>query len=323
MLLLSKQDVQRLFPMTEAMEVIKEAYRIYARKEYQMPARIFSKVKEDDTYLLMPCFVDDCISLKAVVSYPSNRDRERPVSQGLVLVNDLETGDPLAIINGMMLTAIKTGAVSGVAMETFRKEAKSVGLVGTGLQGYYQLMAACSATSVEKIYLYNRTPEKLKTFIQEFQHNTDRKIEMIPVDDVGKLIINSEIIITATTSQTPVLPEDSSLYKGKLVIGVGSFDRHMREFPKALFEEIDYYFIDSDEGKVECGDIIDPLKNGWVKEDQVVLMSDLLEQEKKVEIDQTSPIVFKTVSMALFDACVANYIYKKAERLGYGFNYDL
>ena len=79
----------------------------------------------------------------------------------------------------------------------------------------------------------------------------------------------------------------------------------MREFPKALFEEMDYYFIDSEEGKVECGDIIAPLENDWVKEEQVVLMSDLLEREKRMEVDKTSQIVFKTVSMALFERRVS------------------
>ncbi|OCA85036.1 ornithine cyclodeaminase family protein [Pseudobacillus wudalianchiensis] len=323
MLLLSGEDVQRLLPMNEAMGVIKEAYRIYAKKDYQMPERIFAKVKEDDRYLLMPCLADDCISLKVVVSYPSNQNRESPVTQGVVLVNDLETGDPLAVVNGTVLTAIKTGAVSGVAMEIFRHDAESVGLVGTGYQGIYQLMAACSATSVKKVYLYNRTREKLKPFIEEFRRLSSRELEIISVEDVQELIRKSDIIITATTSLTPVLPNVPSLYKGKVVIGVGSYDHDMREFPRALFEGVDYYYIDSEQGKVECGDIIDPLKNGWVKDEQVILMSDLLEQKKKVEADRTRPIVFKTVSMALFDACVANYLYKKAKKLGVGFSYRI
>lgn len=143
------------------------------------------------------------------------------------------------------------------------------------------------------------------------------------MDNIQELIINSDIIITITTSLTPVLPEVPSLYKGKLVIGVGSSDRHMRELPKVLFGGIDYYFIDSVQGKVECGDVIDPLKKGWVKEEQMVLMSDVLEQEKKVEVGKTRPTVFKTVSMALFDACVANYVYKKVKSSGYGFSFDI
>jgi ornithine cyclodeaminase/alanine dehydrogenase-like protein (mu-crystallin family) len=323
MLLLSGEDVGQLLPMNEAIAVIKEAYQLYAKKEYKMPERIFSKVRDDDQYLLMPCFADDCISLKVVVSYPSNRNRGRPVTQGLVLVNDLETGDPLAVINGTMLTAIKTGAVSGVAMEAFRKDAESVGLVGTGFQGIYQLIAACSATTVKKVYLYNRTPEKLDAFIEEFRRVSGQEMEMFPVKDVQELVKHSDMIITATTSLTPVLPDTASLYKGKVVIGVGSYDREMREFPKALFEGIDYYYIDSEQGKVECGDIIDPLKNGWVKEEQVVLMSEFLEQGEGFAFDPSRPIVFKTVSMALFDACIANYLYKKAIRLGAGLRYHM
>lgn len=110
-------------------------------------------------------------------------------------------------------------AVSGVAMRHFKKDAKRVGLIGTGLQGLYQLIAAQSSTSVKTIYLCNRSAQKIESFIQRFQTIASNGIEIIPVTDKKDLIRNSEIIITATTSVSPVLPDDEELYQNKLIVG--------------------------------------------------------------------------------------------------------
>jgi ornithine cyclodeaminase/alanine dehydrogenase-like protein (mu-crystallin family) len=320
LLLLSEKDIEKSLSMEEAINVIEEAFLKYANNDFNMPPRNFSKVKDEDTLLIMPCFVDDCIGLKVVTSYPSNNTTNSPVTQGLVLINNRETGDPLAIINGTVLTAIKTAAVSGVAMRFFMKEAETVGLIGTGLQGMYQLLAAVSSTTIKTIYLFNRSTEKVERFIRDFRAISKSDIEIIPVLDKTELVRNSQIIITATTSVSPVLPEELGLYENKLIIGVGSYKRNMRELPQTLFENLDYYYIDSEQGKIECGDIIDPLEKGWIKENQIVLLSDLLKGELKVPRHQ-KPIVFKTVSMALFDAYIGNYVFKKAKELGIGQEY--
>ncbi|MFJ7727735.1 ornithine cyclodeaminase family protein [Neobacillus sp. NPDC097160] len=322
MLLLTGDDVQRLLPMNEAIDVIEEAFITYANQDFVMPERTFSTVKDEDNLLIMPCFVDDCIGLKVVASFPSNHARNSPVTQGLVFLSDIETGDPTAIMNGTTLTAIKTAAVSGVAMRLFKSDAESVGLIGTGLQGLYQLVAAVSATSVKTIYLFNRSSEKIPGFIEDFRELSSSRVEIIPVFDMQELIAKSEVIITATTSLTPVLPNVGELYDHKLIVGVGSYKSNMRELPEELFRRAEYYYIDSEQGKVECGDIIDPIANQWISENQVILLSDLLSGKRKIKQDQNRPVVFKSVSMALFDAAVGNYVYKQAKKNGIGKKFE-
>ena len=318
LLILSEKDVNQSLSMSEAIDVMEQAFITYAKQDFIMPERIFSKVKEEDTLLLMPCYVDDCIGLKVATSFPSNRGSDEPVTQGVIMINDRETGKPLSMMNGTLLTAIKTAAVSGVAMRYFKKEATTIGLIGTGQQGLYQLLAAIESTKVEKIYVYNRTPEKIASFHEDFSKLLNRSIEVIAINDVKQLVQKSEVIITATTSLSPVIPNDTSLYKGKLVIGVGSFKENMRELPEEIFKSAPYYVIDSEDGKNECGDIIDPIQNGWIEEDRVLLLSDLLIGNKKYVPTSEEPIVFKTVSMALFDALIGNYVYKKAQKKNVG-----
>lgn len=312
MYIINEKSVQEAVNMDEAIQVIEKALIKYHHEEYKQPERTFSRIEDENNLLIMPCFVDDCVSLKVVTSYPSNGDLNSniPVTQGTVLIHDIKTGTPLSLINGATMTAIKTGAVSGVAMKHFQSGATTVGLVGTGLQGIYQLLAAISTTNVDTIYLYNRTFEKIQPFIDEMRALTDKDINFVPVVDVRELIEKSIIIITATTSLTPVLPNEN-IYENKLIVAVGSYKENMRELPEKLFTGAEFFYIDSSDGKRECGDIMTPLANGWIKEENVVLLSEIVTSHKQKH-GNTEPIIFKSVSMALFDAMIGNYIYKKA-----------
>lgn len=318
MLILSEKDVNQSISMHEAINVMEEAFIIYAKKDFIMPARSFATVKDEDTFALMPCIVDDSIGLKVVSSFPSNSKRNIPVTSGVIFINDKETGQPLALMNGTLLTAVKTAAVSGVAMRLLKKDAKSVGLIGTGLQGMYQLIAALNSTSVEKIHLYNRSPEKVTGFIKEFKELSGSDVEVHNVEQVEELVKASDIIITATTSLTPVIPNESDMYENKLIIGVGSFKKNMRELPEELFKRAPNYFIDSKDGKNESGDIIDPIANNWINEEKVILLSDVITGNAECELSEGDPIIFKNVSMALFDTLIGNYVYKKAQSLNIG-----
>lgn len=264
----------------------------------------------------MPCYVKNSVGLKVCTSYPNNRNTNIPVTQAMVQIFDINNGKPLAIINGTLLTAIKTGAVSGVGMKYLRPNAKSVGLVGTGLQGLYQIQATLEATTVETVYLYNRSPEKVNRFVEEVKEIINREVSFVHVSDIKDLVTQSEIIITATTSLTPVLP-DEDIYEGKLIFGVGSYKENMRELPEKLFRTASRLYTDSLDGINECGDIIDPLKNGWIDECNIISLSEVVCNNEEVPTG-SSPIVFKNISMALFDTLTGSFVYEKALKEGHG-----
>lgn len=317
MFIINKMNVEASLNMNSAINVIENALEEYASGSYIQPPRISSQVKDENNLLIMSCVVDHCIGLKVVTSYPSNSvSNTFPVTQGVIMINDVETGEPLSLIDGTLLTAIKTGAVSGVAMKYLKKDAKTIGLVGTGLQGIYQLIAALVITSVKTIYLYNRTPGKLNNFINKLNEMTDKKVYTIPVFDTEELVKKSDIIITATTSFSPVLP-DKNIYNNKLIIAVGSYKENMRELPETVFRTAEKLYVDSLEGKKESGDIIDPLKNKWIREKNLIALSEITTGG----IDPptgSKPVIFKNINMALFDTMIGNYVYKTAFRNGHG-----
>ncbi|RKD27148.1 ornithine cyclodeaminase [Caminicella sporogenes DSM 14501] len=313
MLYLSKKDIFNLVSFDELIDSIELAFRIYEQKSFQMPDRIHLHYREN-TFLYMPCFTEDIIGTKVLTVFPKNTDKNVPVIQGLMLLNDVETGKPIALIDGASLTAFRTGAVGGVGIKhTAKEDCQSVGLVGAGVQGFYQLLFAAKVRDIKKIYIYDIFEDKLISFKEKLLEKlTDVEINI--VNNTRELVEKSEIIITTTTSEKPVLPDDEKLLKGKHFIGIGSYKPNMREFPEALFKLLDEVYIDTDFAAEESGDLVIPLEKNWIKREQIKTFGKLL-KDNDIKSDTT---LFKSVGMALFDLVVANVIYSKAAEKGVG-----
>jgi ornithine cyclodeaminase len=118
------------------------------------------------------------------------------------------------------------------------------------------------------------------------------------------------VIITATTSSTPVLPDNQSLLINKHFIGIGSYKPNMQELPDAVYQLAKQLVIDSDFAKQETGDIINPIKKGYIKEEDIFTIGKLITGERKIDIQKTT--VYKSAGMALFDLFTAEALYKKA-----------
>ncbi|MGE8203127.1 ornithine cyclodeaminase family protein [Heyndrickxia sp. NPDC080065] len=310
MLVLNEQDILRTISMEDMIDTIEHAYMLYENEQYEMPLR--SHISDhENTYLLMPCVADHTIGIKIVSVFPNNY--EFPVTQGIIILTDRKNGATKAILNGTLLTGLKTGAVSGAAIKYLStKSAKTVGLIGTGYQGLYQLIATCTVRDIQDIYLYNRTSSKLPSFIDTLKNHLKPNVQIHITDNTLELVKQSEIIITSTSAHDPVLPNISNIYNGKLIVGIGSYQPHMREFPESLYMNLENLFIDTHDAKHETGDIIDPINNQWLNESQVISFSKVVTQRVKPVLTNSCPTVFKSTGMALFDLTCANAIYTKA-----------
>ncbi|ASN04418.1 ornithine cyclodeaminase family protein [Virgibacillus necropolis] len=316
MLYLNKDDILTAVTMKDVIDAVDTAYEVYQSKQFQMPTRL--QVKDDDhTLLLMPCMTNDAIGTKLVTSFPHNKNH--PVLHGLVILNSQENGEIMALIDGSFITGFRTGAIGGSAIRHLAKEDTSkIAIIGTGVQGLYQAVAACTERSITDIYLYNRTPEKVPSFIDSLQQWIGHTIQIHAMDSVEEAITHAEVIITATTSKDPVLPDNPELLAAKLIIGIGSFQPTMREFPKVLYQLADHIFIDTEDALAESGDIATPLENNWIRRETIQTMASFLTSKQQIQGGKT--VVFKSTGMALFDVVVTNLIYQRAMEKGVGQN---
>jgi len=315
MLILNESDIIQAVDFNELLKSVEEAFLIQESGNFNMPDRTHID-NEGNVLLLMPCFTDDFFSTKLVSVFPANKNLGKPVIYGSVLLNDGKTGEPLTMLNGSKLTALRTGAVGAMGLlYTTPKNIKTLGLIGAGIQGFHQVLFACAVREIEKVFIYDPFNKNIETFIKDLKKYLPN-IKFSRCLSAEDVLENSEAIITATTSLKPVLPDKKSLYEGKHIIGIGSFKPGMQELPDVLFKSLDQIFVDTEYAKKKSGDLSIQLDNGIIQEDQIYTLGQLI--DKKVIIDESKTTLFKSVGMALFDLMVAKKIYSNALQRGIG-----
>ena len=313
MIVLSKEQIEEMVDPDQMMDQIEEAYRIYGSGEFYMPPR--PTVEHENKQLMyMPCYTKDIIGTKILSIFPENSKLGLPSIDGIVLLNDYTTGAPLAVMDGQSVTAWRTGAVGGVGIRHLsRKDCRTVGIIGAGMQGFHQAVYACAARDIHTVYVFNHSVRDLTDYLERLKKAIDKEdVKVVQCKAVEELVRNSDIICTTTPSTTPVLPDDKELLRGKCIIAIGSYMPEMREIPDAVLDLVDNVYIELPYACEESGDLSQPLASGKLTKDRVKLMHEyLVSGEKEIKEGQTT--YFKSVGMGLFDVCIAQKLYEVAK----------
>lgn len=323
MLCLNENDIINAVTPEDIIEAVESAVKLYETDDFLMPDRMHVDFEnknhgkqQTNTLLLMPSFTPGQFGTKLVSVFPGNTSKDIPVVIGTMLLNDGETGEPLALLNGTALTALRTGGIGAVGLRhTAAPGIKTLGLIGAGVQGFNQLLFASYVRGISDMFVYDIDPARCDFLIKKLLEKRP-SIKIHRAESVNLLLENCEAVMTATTAHEPVLPNDETLLKGKHFVGVGSFRPSMREFPEALFRLVNRVIVDTDHAVNESGDLVTPLKNGWLSKDQIMTTGRWLKEKKPPEPGETT--LFKSVGMALFDLVTAGLIYGKAKDKGLG-----
>jgi ornithine cyclodeaminase len=284
------------------------ALQISITGSYVMPKRMHLDYG-DDTFLIMPCITDEYWATKMVSFCPGNSEKKRPSIYGTVVLNDTKTGEPLAILDGGMLTAMRTAAVTAVGIKHLSPlNSHSLGIIGTGIQGIYQALFACSVCKIDEVWAFDKNSYNIKQFALDFNlRYPDVRLHIS--NDADNVALNSQVIITATNSQNPVFKNSKELFTGKTFVGIGSYKPGYREFPEQLFRQIDQVFVDTMDGKSESGDLITPVRSNWIDDANILPIGSLIAGDILPSDNPTR--LFKTVGSAIFDLFAAKMVYEK------------
>ncbi|MBN1246979.1 MAG: ornithine cyclodeaminase family protein [Anaerolineae bacterium] len=318
MLYLNDTDIYQALTPDDVLDSVEEALRIYEARSFSMPERLAMATGGSNQLLLMPCAAEDHMVTKLVSVYPGNRARGKPVIDGIVVLYDRATAEILALLDGKTVTAMRTGAVTGVSIRYLaREDAVSVGLVGCGVQGFYQLLYACAVRDIATIVLYDIDPLAVVALTERLRASPiTAAIEV--ADSPDALARSSDVLITATTARQPVFPNDPELFVGKHCVAIGSFEPDVREYPDALFTLLDKVWVDLDFAKEESGELIVPLRKGLLREDQIETLGHLIASGRPPARGRHGTTFSKSVGMALFDLTTARRAYLNAIEAGLG-----
>ena len=292
--------------MPLAIELMREAFSHLAKGNAKVPVRTHFQMEEyGSEALFMPVYLagSGYFGLKIVGLNEKNPTKGLPVIQALVMLMNAETGQAVASLDGTFITALRTGAVSGLATQLLaRKDAKVAAIFGAGVQAYTQLEAIAAAREFEKVWVFNRTQANAEKFVQEVQSNYS--FDILIADSRSRLK-EADVICTATTSHTPVFSHHE-LKEGVHINGVGSYLEHMAEVPAETVLASTVIVDQREACWVEAGDIIQPYKAGLIKKSHVkASLGEIVNGDHAGRQSADEITFFKSVGNAVQDLAVA------------------
>lgn len=315
MLILDDAQMTSLLSLQQVIGAVEQSMIAYENGEAMAPQRMHLD-HDKNTLLCMPSWGTRYFGTKLVTVMPGNRGKGLPVTNGAMLLNDGETGVPLALLQASKLTALRTGALGAIGIKYMTSpDASSIGLIGCGVQGIHQAVFACAVRSIYTIHYLHRNDEG-SLHLLSFVKNYFPHVVMERSDTAFELLNKTNIIIAATTASEPVLPNDEYKLRGKHFISIGSYKPSMQELPDAIYRLADKLFIDSEFARHETGDTINPVKKGLLKEEAIFTLGKLI--TRKVTVDITKTTVYKSAGMAIFDLFVAQAMYEQAVKMKIG-----
>lgn len=220
------------------------------------------------------------------------------------------------MINAAALTAQRTGAVGALGVKYMTPPAaSSLGTIGCGMQGAWQAIFACSLRRIREIFCNDRSAVSIEKFSETVQRHAP-SVRITPCVDTRELLNRTSLIIAATTSTNPVLPNHPALLEGKHFISVGSFKPSMQELPDAVYRLAGSLALDAEHARHEVGDVINALRNGHLKETDIYSIAECIAGRRTIDTSETT--VYKTVGMAAYDLFAAQAFYEAAKLQGIG-----
>jgi ornithine cyclodeaminase len=324
--LLNSKELRQALPMADAIEAMADAYSQLSSGKAQVPLRSRLEVAQaQGVSLLMPAYLPETqeMAVKVVSVFPKNAEKNLPTIHAAVLALDPDTGQPIALIEGGSLTALRTGAASGLATRLLAKEqANSVGIFGAGIQARTQLEAVCTARSIEKAFVYSPDEEGAQRFAAEMAGRTPVPAD-IQVANEPETLLQADILCTATTSSTPVFPGEN-LLPGTHINAIGSFTPQMEEVDLDTITRATV-FVDSREAALEeAGDLLGPIRRGeFSAEDIAAEIGEVILGQAPGRTSPQEITYFKSVGVAVQDAVAAGRAIRRAAEAGLGTMVDL
>lgn len=317
-------EMKQFYSMSKAIDAMGRAFSSLSAGESYVPMRFTSQLPTNEMVMLFkPAFMDKDkrVAIKFLTQRESGTIPGIPTIQGIVLVIDSVTGEILAIMDGEYLTALRTGAASGLATRCFaRKDARILALFGCGTQGRTQLEAVVCERDIKKVLVYDTNKEIAVQFITDLVKRF--AVEMVYSSDIGQLK-EADIICTATNSQQPLFRREN-VKEGVHINAIGSFQPHMQELDPLLIKDARVFLDQSEPCLKESGDLIKPISEGMISENHIAgEIGDFLLNRITGRESENQITIFKSVGVAIQDYAVATDIYNFSLEQGFGFEINL
>lgn len=309
---LSSKDIRKLISMEEAINAMQQAFASYSEGTSRVPQRYVSEIEGIGMDLFFkPAYNKSLgrIAVKILTQKTGEIIQGVPSILGVILLLDMKTGAILSMMDGTYLTALRTGAASGIATKLLaRDDANTVAIFGCGAQGKTQLEAICDVRPIKRVLLYDTNTDAAEKFKNEME---ERQSISINVEKNLQNLKQADIICTATNSEKPLFSRDD-ISEGVHINAIGSYKPNMQELDPLIIKS-GKLFVDSSESVLkESGDLIKPISSNVFSENIIKAeIGDLINNEVTGRQTNDEITIFKSVGLGVQDLFVANAIYNK------------
>jgi ornithine cyclodeaminase/alanine dehydrogenase-like protein (mu-crystallin family) len=254
---------------------------------------------------------------KTNANFPGNPGRSGlPTIQGIVLLFDGENGVPLAVLDSIEITILRTGAATAAAAKRLaRPDARIATICGCGEQGRVQLEALALALPLERAWAYDADPERARRFAQEASRA--HRFEVEPASDLASAVRASEAVVTCTPSRKALIA-DADVSPGTFLAAVGADSSGKQELDPRILARAKVV-VDSLDQCAEIGDLHHAIAAGLLTRSGVhAELAEVIEGTKSGRTSAEEIVVFDSTGTALEDVAAAAAVYEKALKEGRG-----
>jgi ornithine cyclodeaminase/alanine dehydrogenase-like protein (mu-crystallin family) len=313
---LTGDQVAGLLSMDQAIRLMRQGFGALSSGRAVMPMRSRLDMECGDAHL-MPASMDGTgLCVKIVTTYPGNCELGLPVVQGMLLVFDPQTGTPRALMDCRRLTAIRTGAGGGLAVDLLsRPDSRVLGLIGAGVQAQMQLRAALCVRPFDRVVVYDSFPGKARALQGKLV--AEERLPAVDVaESVAEVVRQADVLITATTSRTPTF-DGRAVRPGTHINAIGVYTPDRREVDEHVVSRA-YVVVDCRQAaEHEAGDLI---LAGRAPDAE---LGEVVNGTAPGRSDDRQITLFKSVGVAVQDAVAAGWVLNQAEQQGVGVELDL
>ncbi|EMA40137.1 alanine dehydrogenase [Halococcus hamelinensis] len=315
-LLLDREAVDANARMDEVTDAVSAAFAAYERGDARMPAKSYIDLPEyNGDFRSMPAYMDagdwDAAGIKWVNVHPDNPQKfDLPTVIGTMIYSDPETAMPLAIMDGSEVTMKRTGAAAAVATDHLAiDEARSLGLVGAGVQSYTQVEAIAAVRDIEEIVVSDLDEAAIEAFVDAFSDRFDVR---------GGSIAEAaacDVLSTVTPSTEPLVSREH-LGAHTHVNAMGADAAAKQELDPAILEAAKLVIDDHDQ-TTHSGEISIPYTDGTIGDEDIdAAVGEIVVGERPGRTDDDGITVFDSTGLAIQDVATAHVVYEHAQETG-------
>ena len=318
-LILSEKEVKSCLPMKDAINAVRQAYVAFAEGRVAMPPVVHLGVEKYNGEIdVKTGYVEDfqLISTKIASGFYDNPKIGLPSGVAIVILMDLKTGLPLAIMDGTYLTAVRTGAAGAIAASVLaRKDSKKVGLIGAGTQGRMQMLALNEMFTIEQVRVFDKDKESREKYSSEMAKRLG--IDVRAVADAREAISDADIVVTVTPSRKAIVM-DEWIRNGVHINAIGADAPGKQELDPKIMKRAKIV-VDSLKQCRVIGEIQHALSQGIIRDSDIhAEIGEVLIGKKSGREADDEITLFDSTGIAAQDIAAANIVYQFAKKTGMG-----